>query len=150
MVGERVRDAFDREPIWRRVEDRIDDKASNLRNRPGKRLQKRFPQVPRRNFGDGIAVGTIEAAIAIILEDTVGIPFGSETEIVDSEPVNGGTLYTIDVDAPTENMARAKSFFEANVGFTSLLTDFLEVESVQVLRARPLRDTYQIKIKVVD
>lgn len=150
MTGERLRRALDREPIWRRVEGRIDKRASRIRNRPGKAVARRLPQFPQRNFGGGITVGVVQAAISIVLERTVGIPFGADTEIVDTEPASNGTLYTVNVDSPFENMAQAKAYFEANTGFTSLLTDLLEVRNVEVLKTRPLRDTYQVEILVED
>lgn len=150
MVGQRVRSALDREPFWRRVEGRVGSRANRFRNRPGSALRRRFPQFPNRNFGGGITVGLVEAGVALVLEDTLGIPFGSDTEIVDSQPVSGGTQYTVNIDAPTENMARARAFLEANTGFTSVLTDLLEVQSVDVLRTRTVRDTYQVEIVVRD
>jgi hypothetical protein len=150
MAGERVRRALDREPIWRRVEGRIDNRASRLRNRPGGTLKRRIPQFPNRNFGGGIAIGVVQAAISIVLERTVGIPFGADTEMVDTTITNEGTVYTVNVDSPFENMAQAKAYFEANTGFTALLTDLLEVRSVSLIKTRPLRDTYQIEILVED
>lgn len=150
MVGQRIRGAFDREPIWRRAEDAVANRFSSARNRPGGVLQRRLPQFPNRNFGGAVGVGVVEAGIALILEDTLGIPFGSDTEVVDSEPISGGTRYTVNVDAPFENMAKARAFFEANTGFASLLTDLLQVDSVNTLKTRALRDTYQIEIVVRD
>lgn len=150
MVGKRLRDALDREPVWRRIEDRIDGAAHNTRNIPGRRLRRKFPQFPNRNFGGGLGVGAIEAGISLILKRTLGLPFGSDVEIVDSQAMDGGTLYTVDVDAPFENMAQAQAFFEANTGFTSLLTDLINVRGVTVMKTRPIRDTYQIEIMVED
>lgn len=142
---------FDREPIIRRIERRIDDRAHRFRiNTFDKPLQRRVPKIGQRNLGQGIGAGVVEAGIAIVLEETVGIPFGSDVEVVDTEGVEGGTLYTVNVDAPLENMARARGFFEATTGFTSLLTDVWMVENVEVLRTRPLRDTYQIEVMVRD
>lgn len=140
----------DREPIWRRVEDAMDDAASDIRNAPGRNLRKQFPEFDNRNFGGGIAIGSLEAAIAIILERTIGVPFGSDVEITDTEPTSGGTIYTVNVDAPFENMAQARAFFESQTGFTSLLMDTYNVENVEVLRTRPARDTYQVEMLVED
>lgn len=150
MVGERLRNAFDREPIWRRVEEKVAGPFHNIRNKPGEVFQKRVPQFPNRNFGGGVTIGLVEAGIAIILEDTLGIPFGSETEAVGTRSTSQGTVYTVNVDAPTENMARAKAFLESNTGFTSILTDLFDVNEVEVLKTRTIRDTYQIEILVVD
>lgn len=150
MVGQRIRRALDREPIWRRLENRVDARASRIRNRPGNFLAGRVPQFPQRNFGGGVTVGTLQAAISVVLEETLGIPFGSDTEIVNTSQRGNGVLYTVNVDAPFQNMAQAKAFFEANTGFLSLLTDELQVDSVSVLKTRPLRDTYQVEILVED
>lgn len=140
----------DREPVWRRLEDRIDNRAHSLRNRPGRRVQESIPSFENRNFGGGIAIGILEAAVAIILKETVGIPFGSDTEAVGAEPTGDGVIYTINVDAPFENMAQAQAFIESGTGFTSVLTDRINVSNVDVLKTRVLRDTYQIEILVED
>lgn len=148
MVGERVRSALDREPVWRGVSDRVSDGSSELRNKPGGALRRRIPRFSNRNFGGGIAIGLVEAGVAMVLQRTVGIPFGSETEVSDARTTNRGTVYTVNVDAPTENMARARAFLEANTGFASVLTDLFDVDNVEVLRHRPVRDTYQVEILV--
>lgn len=150
MVGERVRNALDREPVWRQLEGMVSDPSHRIRNKPGEALRRRVPQFPNRNFGGGVAVGVVEAAVAIVLQRTVGIPFGSDTEISDVTRIDGGTVYVVNVDAPGENMARMRAFFESNVGFASLLTDLLTVRQVSVLKKRALRDTYQIEILVED
>lgn len=143
-------DIIDREPVWRKIEDRVDDRAHSLRNRPGKRVKRSIPSFENRNLGGGIAVGILEAAIAIILKDTLGVPFGSDTEAVGAEPTGDGVIYTINVDAPFENMAQARAFIESGTGFTSVLTDRINVSNVDVLKTRVLRDTYQIEILVED
>lgn len=138
--------------VVQRVEDRIDSQASNARNAPGEVARSLLPRVSDRNIGAGIAIGVIEATIAIVLKDTIGIPVQSDVEIVDTaaNPDGDGVIYTVNVDAPFENMARAEAFFDSTVGFTSLLTDSLNVTDVQVLKKRVLRDTYQVKILVED
>lgn len=146
----RLKMRLDREPIWRRIEDQFDDLMSEVRNAPGRRLEREFPQFENRNFGGGLAVGGVEAGIALILKETVGLPLGSDVEVVDSEPAEGGTIYTVNVDSPTENMAQAQAFLESGTGFTSYLTDLIKVESTSVLRTRTVRDTYQVEILVED
>lgn len=148
MVRNRLRNALDREPIWRKINDRIRDKSSNLRNTPGERLANSFPQFPNRNIGGGVAVGIVEAGVAIVLERTLGIPFGAETEISDVSTTNRGTVFTVNVNSPFENMARARAFIESGTGFTTLLTEEMNVQSVEVLKTRTLRDTYQIEILI--
>lgn len=143
-------DVLDREPIWRKVEDRLKDRAHDIRNRPGQRVTNRFPNFEHRNFGGGKAIGTLEAGIAFLLKETVGLPLGSDVEVSDVEPTQGGNIYTVNVDAPFENMAEAQAFFEAGTGYASLLTDLMEVQETEVLRTRSLRDTYQVKVLVRD
>lgn len=149
MVGEKLGGFLgERDPVIRKMQDKLSHRAQKIRNRPGMRVKQAAPELPNRNVGDGVAAGTLQAAIAIILEDTVGIPFGSETEIADLESKGDGVVYTVNVNSPTQNMAETKAFFESTTGFTSLLTDLMDVENVEVANTRVLRDTYQIKIKV--
>lgn len=150
MPLQRIRKRLDREPIWRRIEDRIGDRPSNIRNRPGGRLEKRFPKFENRNFGGGTAVGIVQAAIVTVIEDTVGVPFGADAEIIGVEPVSGGVLYTVNVNAPSENIAKARAFIDAGTGFTTILTDLLDVRSVEVTKTRMIRDTYQVEVRVED
>lgn len=148
MVGERI---LNREPIWRKAEDKIDDTAHRARHRVlDEPLNRRVPRLGQRNIGEGIGVGLVEAGIAKILEETLGIPFGSDTEIVDSNPTDGGMIYTVNVDAPLENMAKARGFLEGTTGFTSVLTDRYDVQNVEILKTRVLRDTYQVEVLVED
>lgn len=138
------------DPLFRRVENKIDTRASNARNATSDRLARRMPEFEHRNIGDGFAVGVVQAAIGKILKDSLGLPFGSDAEITDVEARVEGTVYTLNVEAPTKNVAEVRSFFEAGAGFTSLLTDLLNVQRTEVLKQRVARDTYQVEILVVD
>lgn len=148
MVGERVRDALPDEPLLRSVGDRLDRRASNVRNRQSRRVQMVTPSLDRRNIGDGMAVGAIGSAI----EDIVSayVPIGSDTEIVGISEEGEGVIYTINTDASFENMAKAEGLMESGAGFASYITDRIDVKDVQILRTRPLRDTYQMKVYVED
>lgn len=141
---------LDREPIWRKIEERIQGRASKRRNAPGERLTKYSPSFEHRNFGDGKAVGMLEAAIAVLLKQVIGVPLGSEVEVIGVEAAEDGNIYTVNVDAPFKNMAEAQAFFESGTGYASVLTDLMQVEETEVLRTRSLRDTYQVKIRVRD
>lgn len=138
----------DREPVIRRISRRIGDRATKLRNRPSQAMQRAVPQVGNRNVGGGIGVGLVQAGVAVVLEETLGLPFGSDVEVTDTRQSGRGTIYSINVDAPTENMARARSFLEANTGFTSILTNEFDVSNVEIISHRPLRDTYQMEVLV--
>lgn len=150
MVGKRIRDALDREPIWRKAEDRLANPGNRIRNMPGSLIRARVPDFRNRNFGAGKGVGIVEAAIATILSETVGVPFGADADVESVSSANRGTRYTVNVNAPTRNMAEARAFIDSGTGFTSVLTDTLRVESVELLDTRTLRDTYQIDILIED
>lgn len=140
-----------REPIWRKVEDRLSERASTARQRVlNDPLERRVPRVGQRNIGEGIGAGLIEAGIAVILEETLGVPFGASSDIVDTTPVDGGMVYTVNVNAPVENMAKARAFIDSTTGFLSILTDNYEIDNAEVLNTRMLRDTYQIELLVED
>lgn len=150
MVRERVREVIDREPFWRKIEDRISNPGHNIRNVPGSKIRSRIPNYRNRNFGGGKGIGIIEAAIAVILSETVGIPFGADADVQSVEPTSRGSLYTVNVNAPTQNMAEARAFIDSGTGFSSVLTDTLRVENVEILDTRTLRDTYQIEVLIED
>lgn len=152
MVGERLKKKFDREPFWRRIEDRVSNPGHNVRNRVNSRLSGTVPRFENRNFGGGIGAGVVGAGVATVLEDVVGVPFGGSTDTLDVQPADdgSGTIYTVNVNAPLENMAKARSFIDAGTGFTSVLTDTLQVENVELIGTRTFRDTYQVTLKIED
>lgn len=129
---------------------RVERKSSKVRNALGDTLEDIGKDAVDRNFGNGEVIGLAGAGLIVILEDTVGIPFGAGSEIVDSEAVEGGTVYTIDVNAPTKNIAEMRAFLDSTTGFASLLTDKVETQDIQVINFRPGRDTHQIEIEVRD
>lgn len=148
MVGERIKDALGDEPVLRRVSNRFSKRASNVRNRQSKRVQKATPSMDRRNIGDGMAVGVIGSA----LEDIVAtyLPIGSDTEVTNTRRHGDGIIYTINTDAVSENMAKAEAFMESGTGFASFIVDNIDVDTAEVVRTRPLRDTYMIEVYVED
>lgn len=139
---------FGRKPIAKRVRDRVAEPVSRARNKPGGELEDKIPEVEHRNVGGGKVAGGIGAAVATILEDTVGLPFGATVDVVDVEPVEDGHIYTVNVNAPTENIAEARAFIDAGTGFSSYFTDTFEVVETDHIHFRFARDTYQIRIKV--
>lgn len=147
-VRERMRKRLDRTPIWRKIEDKYDGPASDLRNRIS--FGERFPKFENRNFGGGVGAGVVAAGIITIIEDTVGVPFGADAEIIGVEPQSDGILYTVNVNAPTQDIAEARAFIDAGTGFTTILTDLLDVRSVELTKTRMLRDTYQVQVMVED
>lgn len=142
---------FDREPILRKVEDSIDSSAHEARNRIlSEPLERRIPRLGPRNIGEGIAAGMVEAAVAVGIEDLFGVPFGATSDTINVKSVEGGKVYTVNVNAPVQNMAKARGFLDSTTGFTSILTDKFEVSNVEVLNERILRDTYQVEVLVED
>lgn len=136
--------------IIRAITNRFQNRANDLRNKPGTQLEEKIPDVPNRNFGGGLAIGGIEAGIAVVLEDTVGVPFGGSSDVVGVEAVEGGVKYTVNVNAPTQNMAQARAFIDSSTGFTSYLTDLYDVQDVELTKTRMLRDTYQVELLIKD
>lgn len=149
MVRERLREVVDRKSIPRKLDDRFKNRVHNLRMKPGSRLE-RIPDFENRNFGSGKGLGILEAAIATIIEDTVGVPFGADADVSTSTVTENGVRYVVDVNAPTQNMAEARAFIDSGTGFTSILTDKLNVENVELLKVRTFRDTFRVTILVED
>lgn len=150
-----VRDALDRDPPLMELQNRVSRPASRARNTPGKLLktdlQERgfLPRTQKRNIGNGVAVGAIEAGIAVVLEQVIGFPLGASVDIIESEPIDETTeRYTVNVNAPTMNMAEVRAFIDSSTGFTSLLTERFELQNTEVLRTRTVRDTYQVELLI--
>lgn len=135
-------------PIVKRVRDRASNRLSKMRNRPSNALQKRTPKMAKRTFGEGTVAGAATAGVAVILEDTLGVPFGGSADITNIEDRGGYTLYTVNVDAPARNMAQARAFIESTTGFTSYLTDEYDIENARVETTRFARDTYVVEVAV--
>lgn len=163
MVGERIKKAMNSKKVRKRLEGKpplrrleeeygFQDRATRLRNRPGKRLTEGVPKPEHRNVGGGQFVGAIEAMTATILEDVIGVPFGGSSDVINVEKADDGNgyIYTVNTNAPTMNMAQAKAFIDASTGYTSFFTDEYDVEEIEVIGSRTLRDTHQIKLRVKD
>lgn len=150
MVGERVGSLLNREPVIKQVSDAVTDSAHGIREVPDNAIQRNTPDIPRRNLGGGTLVGAVTAAVATVVEDTVGVPFGASSDIVDSESVEGGIKYTVNVNAPIETMAEARASIDSTTGFTSFLTDRIKVDNVEIEKTRILRDTFQVEVIVRD
>ena len=149
MVGERIKQRLDRKPIWRRASKRLAEPGHSVRSRVGSNVGNRVPEFENRNFGNGIGAGTVGAAAATIIEDTVGVPFGGSSDILDVKSVGEANEYTVNVNAPMEDMAKVRAFLDSSTGFLSLLTDELDVQSVELVDKRALRDTYEVRLQVI-
>jgi len=149
MVGERIKNRLDREPVWRKASDRLKEPGHNARSVIGDNFGNRIPEFENRNIGNGIGVGTVAAGVAVIIEDAVGVPFGGSSDILDVESAEDGNIYTVNANAPVEDMAKVKGFIDSSTGFISLLTDELDVQDVELVDKRALRDTYEVKLKII-
>lgn len=139
---------IDREPIVKKAADSVRDRFHRRRTSVDDVIERNTLQLENRNIGGGTAIGAASAAIAVVIEDTVGIPFGASSDIVGSRSVEGGTEYTVNVNAPFRNMAEARATIDSSTGFTSFLTDKIDIENVEIQRTRIFRDTYQIDVLV--
>lgn len=148
MVGERLKERFDREPVWRKATDVVQEPGHNIRSRVNNTFSGRIPEFRYRNIGGGLTTGTVAAVVATVLEDTVGLPFGGSADVVSAEPVDKGMRYVIDVNAPLESMAKVRAFIDAGTGFTSLVTDQLDVQDTEIIKTRTLRDTYRVTLEI--
>lgn len=150
MAGERVKNILDREPVWRKAEDAVEDPVERLRGGVNDVISEPFPEFENRNVGGGRVAGAVTAAVAVVLEDSVGLPFGASSDIQDTRSVDDGVVYTVNVNAPFESMAEARAAIDSTTGFTSFLTDQIGVESVTVQKTRIVRDTFEIEVLVED
>lgn len=149
-IKNRLNQLPDREPVWRRLENKLQDIPHNIRDKPDNRIEETFPEFENRNFGQGKAVGAVLAGIADVLEDVIGVPFGASSDIVDSQPVENGVVYTVNVNAPMESMAEARAMIDSTTGYTSYFTDQFSIEKVEIQKTRVLRDTFQVEVLVED
>lgn len=135
--------------LSRRVSDRVNAKAEaghEVRTYVGDRLVEVSPNFDNENFNKGTITGAFVSAIAAVVNEYV--PIAADTEIVDSEPVQDGTRYTVNVDSPLESQARFRAMLESGTGWTSYLTDEFDMEDPQAIHKRPARDTWQVEVTV--
>lgn len=150
MVGERAKGVLEREPIRRKASRRVKDAAYNVRSVPSEKIMENVPEFEERNMGGGLIIGTALAGIGVIIEDAVGVPFGASSDIIDTEPVDGGVRYTVNVNAPTRAMADSRAAIDSTTGFSSFITDGIEIEDIELMKKRFARDTYQVTLTVKD
>lgn len=132
------------------ISKRFKGGVRKVRNAPGTALERRVPQpFEKLPVGRGTLAGAIAQGIGVILQDTIGLPFGAEAEVVEVEQTENGYLYTVNVNAPSENLAQARAFLESTTGFTSYFTDRFDVKEANVINGRVLRDTFIVKIEVI-
>lgn len=133
-----------------RAQDLASGRVSKMRNRPGQVLETVNPGfIEKRRFTGGKGAGAVGEAVVVALRDVIGVPFGASSDVIDiSQAEDGDYIYTVNVNAPTENMAEARALIDSGTGFSSFLTDKLDVESAEVIKTRVIRDTYQIQVKV--
>lgn len=134
-----------------RIRNAVDAKAEAghyLRIRTEDAVVSVAPTWNDKNIHQGTLIGALTAAIASVAQTYV--PIRADTDVTDKEPVDGGILYTVDVNAAFRNQAMFRSMIDAGTGYTSLITDKFNIQDEEVIKKRPLRDTYQFKILVED
>lgn len=107
------------------------------------------PTYDNDNIKPGTLAGAITAGVTLLADDYV-VPTAADTEIVDSNIVENGVEYTVNVDSSFKQQARFRAMMEAGQGFVSLVTDRFEYNDSGVIRKRPARDTWQFVITVKD
>lgn len=135
--------------VSRRISRKINSRAEaghQLRTFIGDRIVEVTPNFDNENFNEGTVAGAVVSAVAALVDEYV--PIAADTEIVDSEPVENGTRYTVNVDSPLESQARFRAMIESGSGWTSYLVDEYDMEDPQPLRKRPARDTWQVDVVV--
>lgn len=133
----------------KRLSSEVGKRATKVRNKPVDAALGRI-DLGRRNIGQGKGMGAVGAGLAVILEDVLGIPFGASVDTHNVEYVQDGEIYTVDVNAPFHRMADARSMIDTSTGFTGFITDDIEILETELIKARPIRDTYRVKVKIHD
>lgn len=126
----------------------IGEQTGEIRALPGDVVDNITPELERFNVGGGVGVGALGAGILTILEDTVGVPFGSSTDLIDIRTDGDDLIYEIDVNAPTQNIAEARAVIDSGTGFSSFITDEFDIEDAEVVSRRVARDTYRIEVRI--
>jgi hypothetical protein len=135
--------------IANKIQEAVDSVAGtghNIRIKTEDAIVTVTPTWENDTIERGSLIGLTTAAVASATKTYV--PLGSETEIANVEKVDGGTKYTVNVNAGFRNQAMFRSLMETGTGYSSLITDRHDVKSEEVLRKRPLRDTYQFEVVV--
>jgi hypothetical protein len=131
------------------MSDKIGGRTTPIRNIPANFFENNDFGGDRVGFGDGSGAGAVGAAVLTIVEDTVGVPFGGSVDVINVEETNRGARYTVNVNAPTENIAESRAFIDSSTGFLSYFTDEYQVQDVEIENERVLRDTYQYEIELI-
>jgi len=138
--------------LYKKVVNALDARADaghNLRISLEDAIVTVTPTWNNDNIKPGTLAGAVTAAITLIADD-YAVPTTADTEIVDSEIVENGVRYKVNVDSSFKQQARFRAMMEAGQGFVSLVTDRFEYNGNGVLRKRPARDTWQFEITVKD
>jgi len=100
------------------------------------------------NITTSTFAGAIGTFIVWTAEDYLPIRVGADASISNVEVSGNEITYTVDTNAALESQARFRSVLDAGTGVTSLYTDDITVESVELLTPRVGRDTYRYEIVV--
>lgn len=137
-IPERTRDRSENlTPAGRRIRQKIDQRLKDTAVSPA-----------NDNIDAGTIVGAVGTAIVWLFEDYLPGRVAADAEIADVETVDGGIRYTVDSNAMIESQSRFRAILDSGTGITSLWTDEIEVQSIELVKARPVRDTYRYEIVV--
>lgn len=134
----------------RKRTNQITDEGRSIRTQIDERLKDSEVNPANENITTSTFVGAVGTAIVWLLEDYLPGRIGADAEIVGADPSGEGVTYTIDTNAMIESQARFRSVIDAGTGITSLWTDEIEVESIELVKSRPARDTFRYEITVID
>lgn len=150
--GDRVYGAIgSRVQLYNRIRNKLDSKANighTTRVNLGNRIVEVTPTWENENISPGTLAGAMVAAISTTIDDFAPVDIASSAEIAGSEPIDGGARYTVNVDGVLPQQARFMAMMDAGTGFTSLVTDEMEVSEGQPLRKRVGRTTWQFEVVV--
>lgn len=143
-VGSRIQ-------LYRRIKEQLDRRsgaANELRMDLGNKIVRVTPNWSNPNIAPGTAAGAVLAAVTIVADEYV--PIGADTEIVDVDEGQEGTVYTVNVDSPLPQQAIFQAEMEAGGGFQSLITDQFNIRDQDTVNNRLVRDTWQVELEVID
>lgn len=130
--------------------DELTPKGRDVRTNIDRRLKDSAVNPANENISTGTFVGAVGTLIVWTLEDYLPGQVVAQADVVGVEPVDQGLKYTVDANAMIESQSRFRAILDSGTGVTSLWTDEIDVESVELIKSRPARDTYRYEIVVRD
>jgi len=128
--------------------DRLTPRGRNIRSSVDNAL-KNFPVAPANdNITTATVVGAVGTYVVRSFETYAPGDVAASADIASADVQGDSVVYTVDSNAVIESQARFRAILDAGTGLTSLYTDGIEVESMELVNERPARDTYRYKIRI--